>query len=327
MITVMNDIFNKLKEKASLYVLDAMDIKTRQSFKTLIDHDDHLKQYVLELNNTLALTLDSFEYKPSEEELQGQRNLLRARTLQLDNSQSNDPLFEKISHAFDSVLSPRQPVWAVVTYVVIAFIAGRFLSIPPQQDDSTNQDFSSTGILNLIQEDAFSNIQFEKSDNDNIRLALETKQNVDIAGGTNDEIIQQILYYLLLNDANPGKRLQAVRLIEAVPTQDSKKLVLISSVLSETNTGIRLRALDLLSQFETDKTIRDACLKILLEDQNEAVRMGALSILANSPSADIVPALRVVSLMDQNEYIRERAVEVMTDISYLAEDQALEVIQ
>jgi hypothetical protein len=323
----MNDISNKLKEKAALYVLDAMDIKTRQSFKTLIDHDDHLKQYVLELNNTLALTLDSFEYKPSEEELQGQRNLLRARTLQLDNSQSNVPLFEKISHAFDSVLSPRQPVWAVVTYVVIAFIAGRFLSIPPQQDDSTNQDFSSTGILNLIQEDAFSNIQFEKSDNDNIRLALETKQNVDIAGGTNDEIIQQILYYLLLNDANPGKRLQAVRLIEAVPAQDSKKLVLISSVLSETNTGIRLRALDLLSQFETDKTIRDACLKILLEDQNEAVRMGALSILANSPSADIVPALRVVSLMDQNEYIRERAVEVMTDISYLAEDQALEVIQ
>ncbi|MDP7330256.1 MAG: HEAT repeat domain-containing protein [Candidatus Marinimicrobia bacterium] len=323
----MNDISNKLKEKAALYVLDAMDIKTRQSFKTLIDHDDHLKQYVLELNNTLALTLDSFEYKPSEEELQGQRNLLRARTLQLDNSQSNVPLFEKISHAFDSVLSPRQPVWAVVTYVVIAFIAGRFLSIPPQQDDSTNQDFSSTGILNLIQEDAFSNIQFEKSDNDNIRLALETKQNVDIAGGTNDEIIQQILYYLLLNDANPGKRLQAVRLIEAVPTQDSKKLVLISSVLSETNAGIRLRALDLLSQFETDKTIRDACLKILLEDQNEAVRMGALSILANSPSADIVPALRVVSLMDQNEYIRERAVEVMTDISYLAEDQALEVIQ
>ena len=323
----MNDISNKLKEKASLYVLDAMDIKTRQSFKTLIDHDDHLKQYVLELNNTLALTLDSFEYKPSEEELQGQRNLLRARTLQLDNSQSNVPLFEKISHAFDSVLSPRQPVWAVVTYVVIAFIAGRFLSIPPQQGDSTNQNFSSTGILNLIQEDAFSNIQFEKSDNDNIRLALETKQNVDIAGGTNDEIIQQILYYLLLNDANPGKRLQAVRLIEAVPAQDSKKLVLISSVLSETNTGIRLRALDLLSQFETDKTIRDACLKILLEDQNEAVRMGALSILANSPSADIVPALRIVSLMDQNEYIRERAVEVMTDISYLAEDQALEVIQ
>jgi len=124
-----------------------------------------------------------------------------------------------------------------------------------------------------------------------------------------------------------GKRLQAVSLLKTVPAHDNKKLVLISSILSETNAGVRLRALDLLSQFETDKTIRDACLKILLEDQNEAVRMGALSILANSPSADIVPALRVVSLMDQNEYIRERAVEVMIDISYLAEDQALEVIQ
>jgi len=52
--------------------------------------------------------------------------------------------------------------------------------------------------------------------------------------------------------------------------------------------------------------------------------MGALSILANSPSADIVPALRVVSLMDENEFIRERASLVMDEISYLSEDQAIE---
>ena len=236
-------------------------------------------------------------------------------------------MLEKVSLAFETVLSPRQPIWAVVTYVVIAFIAGQFLSVTPVQDAATHNGFSSAEILGLIKEGALSNVQFEKSEGDNIRLAVETKQNVDVSGGTNDEIIQHILYYLLLNDANPGKRLQAVSLLKTVPAHDNKKLVLISSILSETNAGVRLRALDLLSQFETDKTIRDACLKILLEDQNEAVRMGALSILANSPSADIVPALRVVSLMDQNEYIRERAVEVMTDISYLAEDQALEVIQ
>jgi HEAT repeat protein len=118
-----------------------------------------------------------------------------------------------------------------------------------------------------------------------------------------------------------------VNLLESVPSHDNKKLVLISSVLSETNVGVRLKALEMLSRFETDKIIRDASLKILLEDENEAVRMGALSILANSPSADIVPALRVVSLMDQNEYIRARAVEVMDDISYLAEDEAFEVKQ
>jgi len=323
----MPNISKKLKEKATLYVMNAMADQERDLFESSMTTNDALKQYVDELTHTLSLTTHSFDYKPSEEELQGQRNLLRAKTVQLDNIQSNLPLLEKVSLAFETVLSPRQPIWAVVTYVVIAFIAGRFLSVSPNPISSTNSRFSSAGILGLIQEGALSNVKFEKSEGSNIRLAVETKQNVDVSGGTNDEIIQQILYYLLLNDANPGKRLQAVILLETVPAHNNKKLVLISSVLSETNTGVRLRALDLLSQFETDKTIRDACLKILLEDQNEAVRMGALSILANSPSADIVPALRVVSLMDQNEYIRERAVEVMTDISYLAEDQALEVIQ
>ena len=323
----MPNISKKLKEKATLYVMNAMTDQERDLFESSMTTNDALKQYVDELTHTLSLTTHSFDYKPSEEELQGQRNLLRVKTVQLDNIQSNVPLLEKVSLAFETVLSPRQPIWAVVTYVVIAFIAGQFLSVTPVQDAATHNGFSSSEILGLIQEGALSNVQFEKSEGDNIRLAVETKQNVDVSGGTNDEIIQHILYYLLLNDANPGKRLQAVSLLKTVPAHDNKKLVLISSILSETNAGVRLRALDLLSQFETDKTIRDACLKILLEDQNEAVRMGALSILANSPSADIVPALRVVSLMDQNEYIRERAVEVMIDISYLAEDQALEVIQ
>ncbi|MBC8346896.1 MAG: HEAT repeat domain-containing protein [Candidatus Marinimicrobia bacterium] len=323
----MPDISTKLKEQATLYTMDAMTEKERYQFESSMTADDALKRYVNELKHTLSLTTKSFDYKPSEEKLQGQRNLLRARISQLGSAKSSIPFLEKIGQLFDTVISPRQPAWAVVSYVVIAFVAGRFLSVSPNPIVTTNNGFSSADILGLIHEGALSNVQFEKSDGENIRLAVETKQNVDVTGGTNDEIIQQILYYLLLNDANPGKRLQAVSLLKTVPAHDNKKLVLISSILSETNTGVRLRALDLLSQFETDKTIRDACLKILLEDQNEAVRMGALSILANSPSADIVPALRLVSLMDQNEYIRERAVEVMADISYLAEDQALEVIQ
>jgi len=320
----MPDISNKIKEQATLYVMDVLSADERQAFENNLNSDESLKKYVLELQNTLSLTAESFDFKPSEEELQGQRNLLRARVNQLGSQKSTVPVMAKFRDVFERILSPRQPVWAVASYVVIAFVAGRFL-LNPMQDVPTNNGLSSAAILGLIQEGALSDVQIEKSENDNIRLAVETKQNVDVSGGTNDETVQQILYYLLLNDANPGKRLKAVNLLEKVPEHDNKKLVLISSVLSESNAGVRLRALELLSKFETDKTIRDACLKILLEDENEAVRMGALSILANSPSADIVPALRVVSLMDKNEYIRERSAEVMSDISFLAEDELIEV--
>jgi len=322
----MPDISNKLKEQASLYTMNALSADERQAFETKINSEESLKNYVQELKETLELTSDTFNVNISDEELQGHRNLLRARISQIDSIKSPSPILDKFKNIFKTVLSPRQPVWAVASYVVIAFFAGRFL-LNPVQDIQPDNGFSSAAIMGLIQEGALSDVQFGKSDDDNIRLAVETKKNVDVSGGTSDETIQQILFYLLLNDTNPGKRLKAVNLLESVPSHDNKKLVLISSVLSETNVGVRLKALEMLSRFETDKIIRDASLKILLEDENEAVRMGALSILANSPSADIVPALRVVSLMDQNEYIRARAVEVMDDISYLAEDEAFEVKQ
>ncbi|MBN4081190.1 HEAT repeat domain-containing protein [Caldithrix abyssi] len=323
----MSDISNKLKEQATLYVMDALSADERQAFENKLNTNDALKNYLLELKHTLSLTTEAFAFKPLEEDLQGQRNLLRARVNLLNSLKSTPPLQDKFRDIFERILSPRQPAWAVVSYVVIAFVIGRFLSVNPVQDIAPQNGFSSAAIMALIQEGALADVQFEKTEDESIRLAVETKQNVDVSGGTNDEIIQQILYYLLLNDNNPGKRLKAVNLLKTVPAHDNKKLVLVSSVLSESNAGVRLKVLELLSEFETDKTIRNACLKILLEDENEAVRMGALSILAGSPSADIVPALRVVSLMDQNEYIRERAAEVMDDISFLAEDESIEVKQ
>lgn len=323
----MPDISNKLKEQATLYTMETLSAEERQTFETKLNSDESLKKYVRELKDTLSLTSDSLTVNISDEELQGQRNLLRARVSQLESIKSPSPFLDKVRNIFETVLSPRQPAWAVASYVVVAFVIGRFLSVDPIEDIQPNNGFSSAAIMGLIQEGALSDVQFEKSEDDNIRLAVKTKKHVDVSGGTNDETIQQILYYLLLKDTNPGKRLKAVNLLENVPSHDIKKLVLVSSVLSETNVGVRLKALELLAKYETDKTIRDACLKILLEDENEAVRMGAPSILANSPSADIVPALRVVSLMDQNEYIRARAAEVMNDISYLAEDEAFEVKQ
>ena len=73
----MPNISKKLKEKATLYVMNAMTDQERDLFESSMTTNDALKQYVDELTHTLSLTTHSFDYKPSEEELQGQRNLLR----------------------------------------------------------------------------------------------------------------------------------------------------------------------------------------------------------------------------------------------------------
>ena len=161
----MPDITNRLKEQATLYAMDALSADERQVFEAKINSDASLNNYVRELNETLKLTSDSLTVNVSDEELHGQRNLLRARIRQLDSIKSPSPLLEKFKNIFETVLSPRQPVWAVASYVIVAFVVGRFLSTDPNQDNQPKNGFSSASIMSLIQEGALSDVQFEKSEN------------------------------------------------------------------------------------------------------------------------------------------------------------------
>lgn len=326
-------ISSKLMEQATLYVMGCLSKTERETFEAALKNSTDLQSLMKELNATLGLASESFSFTPSEIDLQGQRNLLKGRILQFQREQNKHPIStrvrDRISRIFDPVFAPRQPIWAVASYVVLAFFIGQFLTV----DLFTKQDFyaepvgSDVDILGLIQSGALSNVTLGKpeAETGNIQLAIKSTRNMNVSGGMNDEKIQQILFYLLLNDANPGQRLKAVKLLEKVPSHENKKLVLVSSILSDPNSGIRLRALEQLSTYEADKTIIDACLKLLLEDENEAVRMGALAILAKNPSPKIVPVLRVVSLMDDNQYIQNRAREILAEMKDLAEADKIEV--
>lgn len=327
------NISGKLKELATLYVMGCLSTTEQKTFEITLKNSDDLRILVKELNNTLGLAAESLSYAPSETYLQGQRNLLKGRIFQSQREKNQHPLVyqikEGIKRIFDPIFAPRQPLWAVASYVVLAFFVGQFLteSPLPKQNLSSETMLSDIDIMGLIQSGSLSKIILGKpeAETGNIQLVLKSTRNTNISGGMDEEKIQQILFYLLLNDVNPGQRLKAVKLLEKAPSHENKKLVLVSSILSDPNSGIRLRALEQLNTYEPDKIIIDACLKLLLEDKNEAVRMGALAILAKNPSPDIVPALRVVSLMDENVYIQDRTREILEEIKDLPEVEKIEV--
>jgi len=330
----MPDSISRIKrEQATFYVINALSESERIIFEADLKRSPALAALVNELQSTLTLTEKSLEFTPSDIDLQGQRNLLKGRIEQI-NAQtilgSNIQIWENIGRALAPILSPRQPILAVASYVLIAFAVGTFVDFKPSAQPAAavaESNYSSADIVDLIETGALSNITLEETGNDDggIRLAAEKTQNLNVSGGLSDESIQKVLFYLLLNDANPGKRLRAVEMLEKSPPDDNKKLVLISSVLSDSNSGIRLKALHQLGAFDIDKPIRDAAVKVLLEDKNEAVRMGALAILANNPTADIIPALRVVNLMDENQYIRDRAGEILGEMEDMATADRIEV--
>ena len=123
-----------------------------------------------------------------------------------------------------------------------------------------------------------------------------------------------MICYLLINSQNPGKRLQSVKHLKEIKPDIKITNALITTLLSDPNQGIRLKAIRILNTHPVDDTINQACMKVLLEDQNNTVRMEALKILSQDPGEDLLPILQVVSSLDDNEYIRNEAAQIMENI-------------
>ncbi|HDY76110.1 MAG TPA: HEAT repeat domain-containing protein, partial [Candidatus Marinimicrobia bacterium] len=123
----------------------------------------------------------------------------------------------------------------------------------------------------------------------------------------------------------PGKRLKAVRLLQESAPQIEAQAVLVSAMLTDTNPGIRLRSIKILKNYEISELIINACIKILLEDENEAVRQQALEIISNHPMEKSLPVLQIVSVMDENEYIKAQAAMTLQSFRESVDPDAIEV--
>lgn len=329
----MPELPDKLKDQAYLFVSDELSEKERQLFLKEIKVNENLRDWVHEIEASLNLTKSSFSMKPTKEFLAGQRNILRNKIDALergkDQIKSRPAVVEKLRSIIGQAAGARQPVWAVATYTVIAFLIGRIFFIGPVTDDQEPTFASTPNIMELLQSGALQNVDMKEKSNGNgtLHFGLRTAQNLEVTGNPGDQLIQQILFYLLLNDENPGNRLKAVKHLDEIPPHDTMKMVLMSSILSDPNPGVRLRSLELLSNYEVDDLLTDACLKVLLEDENEAVRMGSLGILAKSPSLKIIPTLQVVSMIDENEFIRNQSMEILEEIEESQLGEKIESLQ
>lgn len=325
-----DQLTNELKEQAVLYLLNELDKSEILLFQQQIDTRPELRQYVEELKTTLSLTSSLAEITPSEEYLQGQRNILRSGIAKINQEKTTwyaRPI-RLVQTVFSSMDSYRQPAWAIAAYMAVAFFIGSYFSTNSIQPEPELSPKNYPTIQELIQSGTIqtADIHIGKN-NDPVQFALQASNEVNIAGNVEDKLIRDLLFYLLLNDNNPGNRLKAVKLMEQIEPVDESMMVILSSALSDPNPGVRLKSMRLLHQFDPNPTLIDACLKILLEEKNEAIRMEALSILSSAPTPEIASTLRVVSLVDENDYIREQTTHVLADMNEMYPPESIKSIQ
>ena len=315
-----NNISEQQKKQAALYICNALSITSKRKLEQELKTNSELRYYVDELKSSIETTKEISTLGPSEEFLQGSRNLLRGKIQVLNNKKSASSvlsaIFDKIKNGVTSIAKTRQPVWIVATYIIIGLIAGRLLLSPggDKPIDISGQEY--VDMNKLIQSGVLSDLQIDQStlSPSSIKLVSHTDNRFNVSGNVNDKNIRQILYYLLLNDNDIDNRYQAGKQIRRITPNSESQMVLISSILSETDQRVKLQSMETLSRYQSSPDLINACKRILLDDHNFEMRLESLNILEKNKSIDLIPLLEVVSKMDDNSKVRVKARELLTDL-------------
>ncbi len=315
-----NKITEQQKKQAALYICNALSITAKRKLEKECKSNPELKIYINELKSSIETTREFSTLSPSDELLQGNRNLLRGRIQDELGEKMSDSIiitiFKRFRNGLTSIVKVRQPVWAVATYVIIGLIAGRLLLAPGNDKPIDISGQEKVDMNKLIQSGLLSNLQIDQSSlsPSSIKLVSQSDNRFNVSGNVNDQNIRQILYYILLNDENIDNRYEAGRLIKNITHDNESKMVLISSVLSESDQGVKIQSMESLARYKSSPELINACKRILLDDHDYRMRLESLKILENNRSSDLIPLLEVVSKMDDNERIRNKAQKLLTEL-------------
>ena len=315
-----NKISEQQKKHAALYICNALSITLKRKLEQELKTNSELLNYVNELKSSIETTREISTIGPSDEFLQGSRNLLRGNIQVLSNKKTTgtvlSTIFDKIKNGVTSLAKTRQPVWAVATYVIIGLLAGRLLLTPGSDKPIDISGQEIVDMNKLIQSGVLSDLRIDQStlSPSSIKLASHSDNRFNVSGNVNDKNIRQILYYLLLNDADIDNRYQAGKQIRRITPNNESQMVLISSVLSETNQRVKKQSMETLAQYQSSAEIINASKRILLDDRNHEMRLESLNILEKNKSVDLIPLLEVVSEIDDNSKVRVKARQLLNDI-------------
>jgi hypothetical protein len=303
------------------------------SIKAKIELEEHLKECELcrfEFNSAKVLkeTLlkDSFP-EPDENILKEARNELR---MNLRAERMKTGLWEWISGKFSSsfLITP-QLAAAAFSFLIVGLILGYlfFHTLGTIHYTLENPKVQNNKQAILSGDTRISNIRFidKNVEDGTVEFTFDAVKPVHIKGKINDPQVQNILLYSMLNEDNPGTRLNTINLINASsrPRPDNEiKNALLSVVKFDNNQGVRWEALKLLSKFKFDYDIKKTLLYVLQNDSSSGMRIEAMNRLVQANKTGSLFDKEDLSVFekkiqkDNNNYIRYQAKTVLKENKY-----------
>ncbi len=202
--------------------------------------------------------------------------------------------------------------------LAIGMLFGSLFFSDSAQANFTGQQDGHNKFASLSEDISISNIRFIDSDasDGEIEFTFDASRPVKLKGSINDNQIQSVLTYAMLNEQNPGSRLNSINAMDTeAPThydQDVKD-ALITVVMTDENPGVRREALKLMDKFPYDESIKQTLLFVVANDSVSGLRIEALNSLIEAGNKGYKLNSSEINLFkeklqqDENPYIKLRS--------------------
>jgi len=263
---------------------------------------------------------------PSDQLLEEARRELRV-SLRLERSRRS--VWDRVLEWVDATTSPAVRVaFAGAAMLVVGMGISYLLFVPSGPVNRLSESPTLAAVASERAETRVANLHFISQDPEKqeVDFTFEMVTPVHVKGSVNDLAVQKVLAQALLNDQNPGARLKTVSTlasqVEQTKLPDREiKTALIQALKSDVNVGVRKEALVTLEKLPLDQDIKEAFLFVLKHETNPAMRIEVINYLEKPilegqwTGKDILDVLREKMQSDDNNYIRNRARNVLQEVN------------
>ena len=216
--------------------------------------------------------------------------------------------------------------FAVASTMILALgiLIGSFFFGRTQTDvvDQTQNNNQFASIDN--HEVSITNLRFIDSDpsDGEVEFTFEVSKPVRLKGKVNDPKIQSVLTYAMLNEQNPGSRLNSINAMDTeMPFKNDTEVkdALITVVMTDNNPGVRREALKLMKKFPYNESFKQTLLYVITNDTSSGLRIEALNSLIDAGrqgyklNQDELNLFKQRLQQDENNYMQLRAKTILQE--------------
>jgi len=304
---------NEFKKLIQLSMYGELSSREQNDLNEHLKNCTECKEELENQKNLLAILSEHITSKVNEEVLSSARYQLRgALRMEKDKSKFVDEILQKFTRLFST---PAQLAFSFTTVMLIGILIGSLFfgkkDVTEIITNTGNSDITELAGDNM----QISNLSFIDSDpsDGEVEFTFEAMKPVYIKGKVTDPKIQSILTYSMLNESNPGSRLNSINAMYTEQPSNFDKDVkdaIITVVMTDEHPGIRREALKLMKKIPYNEEIKQTYLFVLTSDSSSALRIDALNALIEGSKKGNQFSDRELDLLkqnyeqDDNNYIR-----------------------